>query len=128
MLRAVQSAEDDYLAKLVKYVPVEGLAPAVLLAAGVHGNDTLVWVALATALLVGAVLMGARVKSQGTKPRLWFWPFMAIAFAVWVVGASTAFRDVLGVDAQVADFSLGLAAFALPLLDSGLATLFPGGD
>lgn len=116
---------DGFLAKLVKYVPVEGLAPFLPLAATAGDAVVRLWITFIVALIVGVVLIAVQVKKSKKRSRGWFWPFVVIAFAAWTVGASEAFRDMLNVSEEAGGWFLGLTAAALPLLDSGLETLMP---
>lgn len=114
---------DTYLSKLVKYVPVEGLAAFLPIAAFATGT-VLRWTVFAVSLLVGVALIIAQARQKGEWPPLWYWPFVVIAFCAWSVGASQEFRDLLGVTDQVGAVVLALAATALPALDSALDAIF----
>lgn len=114
---------DSYLAKLVKYVPVEGLAPFLPLAATVKDSDARLWITFAVALVVGLVLIGVQVRESSERPRIWFWPFVLVSFAAWSVGASETFRTMLDVSEDAGGWFLGITAITLPALDTGLEKL-----
>ena len=122
---AASGTNDSYLNKLVKYVPVEGLAPFLPLATVVANEDALLVVTFVVALLLGLLLIAVQVKEAAEKPRAWFWPFVVIAFIAWSVGASQEFREMLGVSQAIGGWLLGLTAAALPAFDSGLEKLRP---
>lgn len=116
---------DSYLSKLVKYVPVEGLAPFLPLAATADGSDLRLWITFIVALLVGGSLIAVQVKADQRKPRGWFWPFVIVSFAAWSVGASESFRGLLEVSEDAGGWFLGLAAVSLPALDTAFEKLWP---
>ena len=115
---------DGYLSKLVKYVPVEGLAPFIPIAALASGKGQLV-LAFVVSLVAGLLLIVAQVRKNDEKPRVWYWPFVVLAFAAWSTGASSDFRELLDVSEQTGAFYLGLTSVALPVLDSALDAVFP---
>jgi hypothetical protein len=114
---------DSYLNKLVKYVPVEGLAPFIPIAAIAQGNDLLLWITFTTTLIVGLALIIA--QARGEKTRAWYWPFVVVSFFAWSTGASEDFRALLGATDTFGAWLLGLTTVALPALDSALETVFP---
>jgi hypothetical protein len=114
---------DTYLAKLVKYVPVEGLAPFLPIAAFATGT-VLRWAVFAVCLIVGLALIVAQARKKGESPPVWYWPFVVVAFCAWSVGASQEFRELLGVSDQTGAVILALTATALPALDSALDGIF----
>lgn len=124
-LFASNETDDSYLNRLVKYVPVEGLAPFIPVAAMAGDKDMQLWITFLATLLVGVVLIAAQTKNQTPRPRLWFWPFVVIAFVAWSVGASEEFRGLLEVSSESGGWFLALVAVVLPALDLGLETLFP---
>ena len=117
---------DSYLNKLVKYVPVEGLAPFIPIATLAGDNDARLWITFGVTLVVGLALIIAQARDE--NPRLWYWPFVVIAFFAWSVGASEEFRELLEASDTFGAWLLGLTAVALPALDSALETIFPGDD
>lgn len=76
---------DTYLSKLVKYVPVEGLAPFLPIAAFATG-DVQRWLVFAVSLVVGLALIIAQAGKKGEWPPVWYWPFVVIAFCAWSMG------------------------------------------
>ncbi|MEA3077005.1 MAG: hypothetical protein QOF60_1913 [Actinomycetota bacterium] len=116
------NGSDGYLEKLAKYVPVEGLAPFVAVAA-LAGKDWQLWVSFGCALLLGIGLIAVQVKKQTEKPGMWFWPFVVIAFVAWSIGASDDFRKMLDVSVDTSNWILAISAVALPGFDSILDEL-----
>src|SRR5438094_2368376 len=106
------NSKDGQLDKLVKYVPVEALAPAIGIAAAGKDNELLVKATFVVAVLLGGLIIAARSRAE--HPRLWFWPFMLCAFIAWSLGASEEFRSLLGTNAQTGQWVLAIVAFALP--------------
>lgn len=124
MIRTV-STDDGFLDKLVKYVPVEGLAPLLPATALAGDHEVMLWVAFVASLLLGVVLILARAKSNNESPRRWYWLFVIIAFAAWSIGASEQFRGLLDIPDKVGAFALALTAGFLPAFDEALEKLFP---
>lgn len=118
---------DSYLSKLVKYVPVEGIAPFLPLATMANDSVIRLWITFVVALIVGLALIGAQVVGAEQRPRVWFWPFVIVSFGAWSVGASQEFREMLGVSQSAGSWFLGLAAGALPALDTGLEKILSRG-
>jgi hypothetical protein len=123
-LRAASSDDDSYLNKLVKYVPVEGLAPFIPIATLAMDGWKL-WLTFAVALVIGVLLIAVQARSQAEPPRGWFWPFVVVAFCAWSVGASEEFRSLLNVSSSTGGWLLALTAATLPAADSGLEKLWP---
>ena len=119
------------LGKLAKYVPAEALAPFLPFAAIIDDRPELLWFTWGVCLAVGLLLIAVQVNAGGVWPRVWYWPMVLVAFGVWSVGASEPFRIMLDgavgydLDAAVGAYAIGLASVALPLVDSGLDSLFP---
>ena len=124
MIRTV-NADDGFLDKLVKYVPVEGLAPLLPATALADDHEVMLWIAFGASLLLGIVLILARVKSNNESPRAWYWLFVVLAFGAWSIGASEQFRGLLDVPDKVGAFALALTAGFLPAFDGALEKLFP---
>lgn len=115
---------DDYLKKLAKFVPVEGLAPALAFAAFAEDDKTMLALILGISLIVGLALLVVQTQSETPKPRWWFWLFSMIAFVAWSLGASPGFRHLFGdVGAKDGALILGLTAFALPAIDGAIIAL-----
>lgn len=120
--------KDGYLEKLTKYVPVEGLAPFVVIASG--ASDTRVVITLVAsfvfALLVVIGATSAAVSEKdGEWPRLWFWLFFLASYFAWAVGTSEEFREILGWDASGGAWLLGLTAVLIPAIDTALEQIWP---
>lgn len=116
---------EGYLSRLGKYVPIEGLAPALPLAASAGGGAQ-VWTVWIAALVVGVALMLSQIKKDGDRPRAWFWPLVLVAFFLWTIGVSENFRDIwFDIGEASAAWWLGLGAFLIPGLDMLFETFWP---
>lgn len=122
--RTSSTDDDSYLSKLVKYVPVEGLAPFIPIAT-LAGSGLKLWVTFVAALALGILLIAVQAKQGNENPRGWFYPFVIIAFCAWSVGASEEFRDLLNVSSSTGAWFLALTAAVLPAADAGLEKLRP---
>ena len=123
-LGRTNATDDSYLNKLVKYVPVDAGAlhshcharQGRLEAGGHVRSSPRDWATPPIAV---------QAKADSEKPRIWFWPFVVVAFCAWTVGASEEFRSLLSVSSSTGGWLLAIVAAALPAADAALEKLFP---
>ena len=116
---------DDYLSKLVKYVPAETIA-IVTLGFGVFGPEgNWVWFWLCLAAAANVVYLSATalaLPQTAPRPRVYLYVLSALAFLAWAVATVPAARTaahISGANAnQRAGFVLAAAAFLIPALDT----------
>ena len=110
---------DDYLAKLVKYVPAEVIAFFTPIAAFV-GADKGPLVAITVAAAVGTIFwtyVAARSVPPAQRPRWYSYVLALVAFGVWAITISTGLRDLIGLSEVWSGVVLGVTVLFVPGID-----------
>ena len=110
---------DDYLAKLVKYIPAEVIAFFTPIAAFLGDNDGPILV-LALAGAAGTLIWiyANSLKVPREQAARWFTYLLGVlAFAAWALGISSGLRAAVGISDDWAGVILAIAVFILPGLD-----------
>ena len=119
---------DDYLTRLVKYVPGEVLS-FFLLVTSIFGNEEPFLVMTIIACLLGTPLYlyvtGLQVESR-KRPHFYSYILALVAFAAWAVGTSTAVDSLFRIDKTFSQFLLFLTVFLLPGIDTLLEVRMRG--
>lgn len=106
--------------RLVKYVPAETLAFFVPTAAAIGAErDTLLVVVLVVALVgtIGYLWLAGQRAAEDERPLPHFYVLAGVAFLCWAIGTSANVSALVGMDTTTGGVVLGLAVFAVPLLD-----------
>jgi hypothetical protein len=121
--------QDDYVAKLAKYVPGEVVAVSLAGFAAFNPTGRWVWAALVGAVAINLIyLAAAAVKlPAGSRPRAYFYVLSGVALVFWAVATIPQVRDKFGLGGQdgqdKASYILVFAAFGIPLVDTLFASL-----
>ena len=125
--------KDDYLTKIVKYVPAETITTATLMFAAFKPTGNTVWVYLAVGsvaniLYLLSLALGA--PTTKTRPRWFFYLLSVGAFWLWALATIDAVREKAHITGDNADVKqaaiLAGAAFIIPALDTIFANVsFP---
>jgi hypothetical protein len=130
----VRSAQrDDYVTKLVKYVPgevVAGFGGLIALAGNVNTDAETKRLLVITMFFIFLVLvtpfyfaLRCRSLEQENKPKWFFYLLSALAFGVWALAVSDTVRSALNMGPTWAEFMLGVGSFVIPGIDEGLTLL-----
>ena len=135
---AREPTRDDYITKLLKYVPAEvTVAFTALVAAaaqadqatgGPDGNQTLVWIAFVIGLIatVGYFYRSAYNLPQEDKPRPYFYVLVLVSFVIWSLAVNESVRQIFNdMDERISEFLLVAGAFLIPFVDEMLTILLP---
>ncbi|MBV9174838.1 MAG: hypothetical protein JOZ81_32650 [Chloroflexi bacterium] len=119
---------DDYLTKVVKYVPGEVLS-FFLLVRSVFGSGEPFLVITIIACLLGTPLylfVTSLSMESRKRPYRYSYALAVVAFAAWAVGTSTEVDALLGIDKTVGQFLLFVTVFLLPGIDTLLQVRLRG--
>jgi len=135
---AREPTRDDYITKLLKYVPAEiTVAFTALIAAaaqadevngGPNGNQTIVWIAFVIGLIatVGYFYRSAYTLPPQDKPRPYFYVLVLLSFVVWSLAVNESVRQIFNnMDERTSEFLLVAGAFLIPFVDEMLTILYP---
>ncbi|MBA2469717.1 MAG: hypothetical protein H0V37_09960 [Chloroflexia bacterium] len=129
--KARETARDGYATKILKYVPVEFVAPfsaLVALTTNISTDDDVnrwfVRALFAIGAIVTPVVYYAQTRSlvAEDQPRLYFYILSFFAFMIWAIAASDQVRDTFDVTDGLAEFLLAVGAFGIPGIDALLTT------
>jgi hypothetical protein len=135
---AREPTRDDYITKLLKYVPAEvTVAFTALIAAaaqadqvndGANGNQNIVWIAFVIGLIatVGYFYRTAYPLPAEDKPRPYFYVLVLVSFVVWSLAVNESVRQIFNnMDERTSEFLLVAGAFLIPFVDEMLTILYP---
>ena len=135
---AREPTRDDYVTKLLKYVPAEvTVAFTALVAAaaqadqatgGTTGNQTIVWIAFFIGLVAtaGYFYRSAYKLPPDDKPRPYFYVLVLVSFVIWSLAVNESVRQIFNnMDERMAEFLLVAGAFLIPFVDEMLTMLYP---
>jgi hypothetical protein len=135
---AREPTRDDYITKLLKYVPAEvTVAFTALIAAaaqadqvngGPDGNQTIIWIAFVIGLIatVGYFYRTAYTLPPEDKPRPYFYVLVLLSFVVWSLAVNESVRQIFNdMDERTSEFLLVAGAFLIPFVDEMLTILYP---
>ena len=119
---------DDYITKLIKYVPAEVVAAFTgLTAAAAAVGDNAVWWIFAIGILatVGYYYRSAYKLPPTDRPRPYFYVLSVVAFVIWSLAVNESIRGLFDMDARVSEFFLVVGAFLIPFVDEMLTIFYP---
>jgi hypothetical protein len=135
---AREPTRDDYITKLLKYVPAEvTVAFTALVAAaaqadqatgGTTRNQTIVWIAFFIGLVAtaGYFYRSAYKLPPDDKPRPYFYVLVLVSFVIWSLAVNESVRQIFNnMDERMAEFLLVAGAFLIPFVDEMLTMLYP---
>ena len=135
---AREPTRDDYITKLLKYVPAEvTVAFTALVAAAAqagqvdgeqNGNQTIVWIAFVIGLVatVGYFYRTAYALPPEDKPRPYYYVLVLLSFVVWSLAVNESVRLIFNdMNERTAEFLLVAGAFLIPFVDEMLTILYP---
>lgn len=112
-------AGDDYVQRLVKYIPAEAIGFVIFGTSFPNEKDGHV-VAVVVVAAVGQLLWlfrrGQQVP-QADRPTARFYVLALIAFAAWALGTSPPVSELVGLDRTTAALILCSVAYLLPWID-----------
>lgn len=123
-----EATRDDYLTKIIKYVPAEIVAAFAGLSAAAAAVDD--WAVVAV-FVVGLIAtpaffyLSAHTLPKPDQPKLYFYGLTLVAFVIWSLAISENVRDQIDIDAQLSEFLLVVGAFLIPFLDEMITILLP---
>lgn len=121
--------QDDYIAKIAKYVPAEVVAVSAAGFAAFNPTGRWVWAAAIVGVIANVIFLAAYAVRlpQASRPRPYFYFLSAIAYVAWAAATIPQVRDKFGLggadDTDKTAFILFAAAFGLPLLDTLFANV-----
>jgi hypothetical protein len=121
--------KDDFLAKIVKYVPAEVITVVTLAVAAFSPTGSALWWTLVggAALNVVYLLSVAIATAKDARPRWYFYVVSVVAFGAWSMVMVGAVQKEVGLDGANAatkqTFVLAAATLAIPLIDTILGWL-----
>ena len=119
---------DDYITKLIKYVPAEVVAAFTgLTAAAAAVNEDAVWWIFVIGILatVGYYYRSAYTLPQSDRPRPYFYVLSVVAFVIWSLAVNESIRGLFDMNARVSEFFLVVGAFLIPFVDEMLTIFYP---
>jgi hypothetical protein len=135
---AREPTRDDYITKLLKYVPAEvtvaftaliaAAAQADQAAGGTDGNQTIVWIAFFIGLVatVGYFYRSAYNLPPEDKPQPYFYILVLASFVIWSLAVNESVRLIFNdMDERTAEFLLVAGAFLIPFIDEMLTMIYP---
>ncbi len=128
---APPAENDDFLAKIAKYVPAEMVTLTTLAFAAIKpGGAGVIVVVILGALLNVGYLFGTALATPATPPPRWyFYVLSVIAFGFWAAAIIAPFGEKVGINGTDIEtkqtFALALAALIVPTLDSIATNLLP---
>ena len=136
--QAREPTRDDYVTKLLKYVPAEvTVAFTALIAAaaqadqatgGTTGSQTIVWIAFVIGLVttVGYFYRSAHTLPPEDKPRPYFYVLVLVSFVIWSLAVNESVRQIFdNMDERTSEFLLVAGAVLIPFVDEMLTILYP---
>jgi hypothetical protein len=135
---AREPTRDDYITKLLKYVPAEvTVAFTALIAAaaqadqvtvGTDGNQNIVWIAFVIGLVAtaGYFYRSAYKLPREDQPRPYFYVLVLVSFVIWALAVNESVRQIFGnMDERTSEFLLVAGAILVPFVDEMLTILYP---
>jgi hypothetical protein len=128
---AREPVRDDYLTKVVKYVPGEVLVAflgivAAASALDANSRDTALWIVFFMGLIatIGYYFLSSYHQETKNRAAPYFFVLAPVSFFVWVIAISGDMRELFSIGDRMSELILIGGAFAIPFLDEILTLVF----
>ena len=128
---AREPVRDDYLTKVVKYVPGEVLVAflgivAAASAVGANSRDGALWAVFAMGIVatIGYYFLSSYRQEAENQAAPYFFLLAPLSFFVWAIAISGEMRELFNIGEKMSELVLIGGAFTIPFFDEVLTLVF----